>query len=69
MKTTRPEPEVITRNGKAASVIVPIAEYEDLLERAEDASDLKWLKRARSGKLQYRPLEEYLSERKLKARA
>lgn len=69
MKTTRPEPEVITRNGKAVSVIVPIAEYEELLERAEDATDLKWLKRARAGKLQYRPLEEYMSERKTKARA
>jgi hypothetical protein len=67
MKTTRPE--VITRNGKAVSVIVPIAEYEELLERAEDTTDLKWLKRAQAGKLQYRPLEEYMSERKTKARA
>lgn len=66
MKTT---PQIITRNGKAVSVIIPIAEYEELLERAEDASDLKWLKRARAGKLQYRPLEEYLSERKSKSRA
>lgn len=69
MKTTRLEPEVITRNGKAVSVIVPIAEYEELLERAEDAADLKWLKRARAGKLQYRPLEEHLTERKTKGRA
>jgi PHD/YefM family antitoxin component YafN of YafNO toxin-antitoxin module len=66
MKTT---PQVITRNGKAVSVIVPIAEYEELSERAEDATDLKWLKRARAGKLQYRPLEEYMGERKAKARA
>jgi PHD/YefM family antitoxin component YafN of YafNO toxin-antitoxin module len=69
MKTTPPEPEIITRNGKAVSVIVPIEDYEELLERAEDASDLKWLKRARASKLKYRPLEEYLSERKTKARA
>jgi hypothetical protein len=66
---TRAEPQVVTRYGKAISVILPIAEYEELLERAEDASDLKWLKRARAGKLQYRPLEEYLSERKSKTRA
>jgi hypothetical protein len=66
---TRPEPEVITWNGKAVSVIVPIAENEPLLERAEDAADLKWLKRPRAGKLQYRPLDEYLAERKTKARA
>jgi antitoxin (DNA-binding transcriptional repressor) of toxin-antitoxin stability system len=68
MKATPPEPEIVTRNGKAVSVIVPIKDYEDLLERAEDASDLRWLKRARAGKLQYRPLEEYLSDRKTKAR-
>lgn len=66
---TRAEPQVVTRNGKAVSVILPIGEYEELLERAEDASDLKWLKHARARKLQYRPLEEYLSERKSKARA
>jgi prevent-host-death family protein len=69
MKTMRTEPQIITRNGKAVSVIVPIERYEELLERAEDASDLKWLKRARAGKLRYRPLEDYLSERKAKARA
>jgi hypothetical protein len=66
---TRSEPQVVTRNGKAISVILPIAEYEELLERAEDASDLKWLKQARADKLQYRPLEEYLSDRKSKRRA
>jgi len=56
-------PQIITRNGKAVSVIVPVKEYEELLERAEDASDLKWLKRLRAGKIEYRPLEEYLAER------
>lgn len=61
--------EIITRNGKPVSVIVPIAGNEELLERAEDASDLKWLKHARAGKLQYRPLGEYLSEPKSKSRA
>jgi len=66
MKTT---PEIVTRNGKPVSVIVPIKKYEELLERAEDTSDLKWLKRARAGKLQYRPLEDYLAERKTKPRA
>ena len=67
MKTA--QREIITRNGKPVSVIIPIAEYEELLERAEDASDLKSLKRARAGMLQYRPLEEYLAERKSKGRA
>lgn len=62
------EPEIVTRNGKAVSVIVPIKHYQELVERAEDASDLKWLKRARAGKMHYRPLEDYLNDRKAKTR-
>jgi PHD/YefM family antitoxin component YafN of YafNO toxin-antitoxin module len=55
MKATR-EPEIVTRNGKPVSVILPIKEYEELLERAEDAEDVAWLKKARRKKLHYRPL-------------
>ena len=62
MSTTR-EPEIVTRNGKPVAVIVPIKVYEELLERAEDAEDVAWLKRARKKKLNYRPLEEYLAAR------
>jgi PHD/YefM family antitoxin component YafN of YafNO toxin-antitoxin module len=58
-----PEPEIVTRNGKPVSVIIPIKDYEELLERAEDAQDVAWLKRARRKPLQYRPLEDYLAER------
>ena len=42
------------------SVILPIAVYEELLERAEDAEDIAWLKRARKKPMHYRPLEEVL---------
>jgi len=63
MKATTHEPEIVTRNGKAISVIIPIKEYQELLERAEDTEDIAWLKRARRKKQQYRPLEEYLSQR------
>lgn len=63
MSATNREPEIVTRNGKPVSVIIPIEEYEELLERAEDAEDVAWLKRARRKKLNYRPLEEYLAER------
>lgn len=35
MKATLPEPEIITRNGKPVSVILPIKRYEELLERVE----------------------------------
>ena len=64
MKTSLAEPEIVTRKGKAISVIIPIKDYEELLERAEDLEDLAWLKRARRRPLHYRPLEEYLAERK-----
>ena len=66
MKATWPEPEIVTRKGKPVSVILPIKDYEELLERVEDAADVAWLKRARKKPLRYRPLEEYLAERKVK---
>ncbi len=63
MKAIRRQPEIVTRNGKPVSVILPIKDYEELLERAEDAEDVAWLKQARRKKLNYRPLEEYLAKR------
>ena len=56
MKTTVLEPEIVTRKGQPVSVILPIKDYEELLERAEDAGDVAWLKRARQKPLHYRPL-------------
>ncbi len=67
MKTMLSEPKIITRKGKPVSVILPIRDYEELLERAEDAADIAWLKRARRQSLHYRPLSEYLANRKSKA--
>lgn len=66
MKATMPEPEIVTRKGKPVSVIIPIKDYEELLECIEDADDVAWLKRARRKPLRYRPLEEYLAQRKPK---
>ena len=63
MKAVIRVPEIVTRNGKPVSVIIPIKDYKELLERVEDAEDLAWLKRARSKPLQYRPLEDYLADR------
>jgi PHD/YefM family antitoxin component YafN of YafNO toxin-antitoxin module len=63
MKATFPEPEIVTRKGKPVSVIIPIKDYEKLLERVEDSIDVAWLKRAHSKPLRYRPLEDYLAER------
>jgi prevent-host-death family protein len=64
MKATKTEPAIVTRNGKPVSVIVPIKDYQELLERAEDADDVAWLKKARKKPLHFRPLSEYLAARK-----
>jgi PHD/YefM family antitoxin component YafN of YafNO toxin-antitoxin module len=66
MKATLLEPEIVTRKGKAVSVILPIKDYEELLERVEDAEDAAWLKRARRQPLEYRPLADYLAGRNRK---
>jgi PHD/YefM family antitoxin component YafN of YafNO toxin-antitoxin module len=65
---TLAEPEIVTRKGKPVSVILPIKDYEELIERTEDADDVAWLKQARRKPLHYRPLTDYLSEKKNKSR-
>jgi hypothetical protein len=35
-------PEIVTRKDKLVSVILPIADYEELLERAEEVADVAW---------------------------
>lgn len=64
MKATMTEPQIVTRNGKPISVIIPIEDYQELLERAEDAQDLACLKRIRQKAQHFRPLEAYLADRK-----
>ena len=60
------ELEVVTRKDKPVSVIVPIKDYQELLERAEDSDDVAWLKSARRKPLHYRPVEDYLADRNRK---
>ena len=61
MSTLTKEPEVITRRGKPVSVILPIKDYQDLLERLEDAEDAAYLKKARTKPMSFRPLKDYLA--------
>ena len=62
MKTKTPEPEIITRKGKAVSVILPIDVYQEMLERLEDADDIEWLKKARKKYQSFRNLEDALAD-------
>jgi hypothetical protein len=62
VKAAFAEPEIVTKKGKAVSVILPIKQYQEILERLEDAEDVAWLKKARRKKLHYRPLEDVLAD-------
>jgi hypothetical protein len=62
MKATLPKPEFVVRDGKPVSVILRLKDYQELLERAEDAEDKAWLAKARQKPGHYRPLAEYLAE-------
>ena len=62
MKAVFAEPEIITRKGKPVSVIIPIKEYEEMIERLEDADDVAFLKKARTKPLHYRPLADVLAD-------
>lgn len=50
------------RDGVAKAVILDIDEYQEMLERLEDAEDLKMLENMRKTPLQFRSLDEFLKE-------
>ena len=58
------EPQFIIKKGNPVSVIIDIRDFQELLERIEAAEDLHELKRLRDGKLDFRPLDEFLEELK-----
>ena len=61
-KAKKRPPDIILREGKPAAVILDIDEYQEMLERLEDAEDLKMLGEMRSRPLQFRRLGEFLAE-------
>jgi PHD/YefM family antitoxin component YafN of YafNO toxin-antitoxin module len=63
-KAKRKEPEIIFRGGKPAAVIIDIDEYQEMLERLEDAEDLKILAEMRQKPLKFKRLEDFLAEYK-----
>ncbi|MDB6135754.1 MAG: Antitoxin [Verrucomicrobiales bacterium] len=50
--------------GKPVSVILPIREYEAILERLGDFEDLAWLQKVQGKPQSFRPFEEYLADRR-----
>ncbi len=67
MKSRRVDPEIVLRNGKPAAVILDIAQYEELLERAEDTYDLARLRAMRGKPLRFKPLADFLQGRRRRA--
>jgi PHD/YefM family antitoxin component YafN of YafNO toxin-antitoxin module len=63
-KPKRREPEIIIREGKPAAVIIDIDDYQEMLERLEDADDLKMLTELRRKPLKFKRLEDFLAEYK-----
>jgi PHD/YefM family antitoxin component YafN of YafNO toxin-antitoxin module len=63
-KAKRKEPEIIFREGKPAAVILDIDDYQEMLERLEDAEDLKILAEMRQKPLNFKKLEDFLAEYK-----
>ncbi len=63
MPKSRKKPlDIIYRNGKPVAVVLDINSYEMLLERLEDAGDLKMLHKLRQKPLTYRKLDDFLAE-------
>ncbi len=61
-KAKRRAPEIVLKEGKPAAVILDVDEYQEMLERLEDAEDLKILEKMRKKPLNFRRLEEFLEE-------
>jgi len=63
-KAKRKEPEIILRGGKPAAVILDIDDYQEILERLQDADDLERLTTMRKKPLKFKRLEDFLAEYK-----
>jgi PHD/YefM family antitoxin component YafN of YafNO toxin-antitoxin module len=63
-KTKRREPEIIFSGGKPTAVIIDIDDYQEMLERLEDAEDLKILTEMRQKPLRFKKLNDFLAEYK-----
>jgi prevent-host-death family protein len=55
-------PDIVVREGKPVAVILDIDEYQEMLERLEDAEDIKMLQEMRKKPLKFKKLEDFLEE-------
>lgn len=63
MRRARKRPlRLIVEDGEPSAVVVPIDEYQEMIERLEDAEDVAELARLRKEPLTFRTLDEYLAD-------
>lgn len=65
MKATVREPEFIVRKGKPVAIVLPLRVYHGMLEQLEDFEDVCRLLRAKAKPQAFRPLADYLAERRV----
>jgi hypothetical protein len=53
---------IVDEKGNKTGVLLDINEYEELLERVEDAEAVKMLKKMREKPLEYMKFEDFLKE-------
>lgn len=56
------KPKIVFDQGKPASVILDIDQYQSLLEQVESLEDLKELRRLKEQPLHFRPFTDFLTE-------
>lgn len=61
-RTRRRPLQIVVEGGEPSAVILSIAEYRELLERAEDAEDLRVLEEMRKKPLKFKTLEDFLAQ-------
>ena len=64
-KSTKKAPEVVLKNGKPSAVILDIRSYQEMLERLEDAEDLKILQAIRKKPYKLTKFDDFLKEHRL----
>lgn len=62
VKVKKKSPEIVLREGRPSAVILDIEEYHEMLERLEDAEDLKMLEEIRKKPLKFKKLKDFLKE-------
>lgn len=62
MSQMRPNRRFVVEDGTPTAVILDIAQYEEMLERLEEADDLAALRKTREEPLEFRSLNAFLEE-------